>query len=84
MMNMKYLLLLAIVAVIGVSCAKILTRNSSANKMLTNFSNVKVDEFQSLIADPNVQLLDVRARDEFDEGHIAGATLVDVKCTYSA
>jgi rhodanese-related sulfurtransferase len=81
MMSLKYLLLLAIVAVIGVSCAKILTRNSSANKMLTNFSNVKVDEFQSLIADPNVQLLDVRARDEFDEGHIAGATLVDVNDT---
>lgn len=81
MMSLKYLLLLAIVAVIAVSCAKILTRNTSANKMLTNFTNVEVDEFQSLIADTNVQLLDVRAQDEFDDGHIAGAALVDVNDT---
>ena len=32
----------------------------------------------SLIADANVQLLDVRTQEEYDEGHIAGAMLVDV------
>ena len=79
MMNMKSLMLLAIVTVIAVSCAKVFSRSSSrSNQALTAYSTVNVDEFQALIADPNVQLLDVRTRDEYDEGHIAGAKLVDV------
>ena len=43
-----------------------------------SWSDVGVDEFQTLIADPSVQLLDVRTQEEFDEGHISGALLVDV------
>ena len=81
MLNIKSLILLAIVTVIAVSCAKVFTRGNQRAKALTAFSNVNVDEFQALIADPNVQLLDVRAQDEFDEGHIAGAKLVDVNDT---
>jgi rhodanese-related sulfurtransferase len=81
MLNIKSLIVLAIVTVIAVSCAKVFTRGNQGTKALTAFSNVNVDEFQSLIADPNVQLLDVRAQDEFDEGHIAGAKLVDVNDT---
>ncbi|MBR5725298.1 MAG: rhodanese-like domain-containing protein [Muribaculaceae bacterium] len=45
---------------------------------IDTFANMGVDEFQTLIADPRVQLLDVRSQEEFDEGHIASATLVDV------
>lgn len=78
MINMKYLLLLALVAIIAVSCAKVFTRNAGGAKSLAAFANVNVDEFQSIIADPNVQLLDVRTREEYDEGHIAAAKLVDV------
>ena len=81
MINLKSLMLLAIVTVIVVSCAKFITKSHSTPRALTAFSNVNVDEFQSLIADPNVQLLDVRAQDEFDEGHIAGAKLVNVNDT---
>ncbi len=78
MINVKSLLMLAILAIIAVSCAKIFSRGASNTKALAAFSNVGVDEFQTFIANPVVQLLDVRTRDEFDEGHIAGATLVDV------
>lgn len=78
MINIKSLLLLAIIAIIAISCAKIFSKGASNAKALTAFANVGVDEFQSYIANPVVQLLDVRTRDEFDEGHIAGATLVDV------
>lgn len=70
--------MLAILAIIAVSCAKIFSKGASNTKALAAFSNVGVDEFQTFIANPVVQLLDVRTRDEFDEGHIAGATLVDV------
>lgn len=70
--------MLAILAIIAVSCAKIFSKGASNAKALVAFSNVGVDEFQTLIANPVVQLLDVRTRDEFDEGHIAGATLIDV------
>jgi rhodanese-related sulfurtransferase len=78
MINIKSLLMLAIVAIIAVSCAKIFSKGASNAKALEAFANVGVDEFQAFIANPVVQLLDVRTRDEFDEGHIAGATLIDV------
>ncbi len=79
MLNVKSLMLLAIVTVIAVSCARVFSRNNPRpTQALAAYSTVNVDEFQELIADANVQLLDVRTRDEFDEGHIAGAIMVDV------
>lgn len=77
MINIKTMLLLAIVCIIAVSCARMFSKGNTT-KALTSFSNVNVDEFQTLIADLNVQLLDVRTPEEFDEGHIAGAALIDV------
>ena len=70
--NIKSLLMLAILAIIAVSCAKIFSKGASNTKALAAFSNVGVDEFQTFIANPVVQLLDVRTRDEDardDEGH---------------
>ena len=42
-----------------------------------NFENYEVKEFAELIADSNVVILDVRKADEFAEGHIKGAILID-------
>jgi rhodanese-related sulfurtransferase len=42
-----------------------------------NFENYEVKEFAELIADSNVVILDVRKADEFAEGHIKGAVLID-------
>ena len=42
-----------------------------------NFDNYDVAEFAELIADSNVVILDVRKADEFVEGHIKGAILLD-------
>jgi len=78
MINIKSLILLAIVTVIAVSCAKFFSKGNSGTMALNTYANVGVDEFQNLIATPGIQLLDVRSQDEFDEGHIAGATLIDV------
>lgn len=78
MIDTKSLMILAVITVIAVSCAKVFSRQAGNKMALTDYANVGVDEFQSLIADPVVQLLDVRTRDEYDEGHIAGALLVDV------
>jgi rhodanese-related sulfurtransferase len=38
---------------------------------------MEVKEFAELIADSNVVILDVRKAEEFDEGHIKGAVLID-------
>ena len=38
---------------------------------------MEVKEFAELIADSNVVILDVRKADEFAEGHIKGAVLID-------
>lgn len=80
MIDIKSLLVLAIVAIVLISCAKMFSKGSARGDkpLLASYSNMNVDEFQTLIADANVQLLDVRTREEFDEGHIAGAQLVDV------
>ena len=78
MIDIKSLLILAVVTIIAVSCAKLFSKGSGGAKALTAFSNVNVDDFQALIADAQVQLLDVRTPDEYAEGHIAGASLVDV------
>lgn len=80
MINIKYLFILAIAAIVLISCARMISKGSARGDkpLLTSYSNVNVDEFQSLIADPNVQLLDVRTSEEYAEGHIAGAALVDV------
>lgn len=78
-MSIKTIIILAVLAAVillCVSCATKFSKNGS--KAVAAFPNVNVDEFQTLIADPAVQLLDVRAREEYDEGHIAGAILVDV------
>lgn len=42
-----------------------------------NYENYDVKEFAKLIADSNVVILDVRKADEFAEGHIKGAVLID-------
>ena len=42
-----------------------------------NFENMEVKGFAELIADSNVVILDVRKAEEFDEGHIKGAVLID-------
>lgn len=78
MMNIKTVMILAIVTVIAVSCAKFFTKQPGNKMALADYATVGVDEFQTLIANPVVQLLDVRTQEEYDEGHISDALLVDV------
>lgn len=44
-----------------------------------NFENTDVKGFSELVADTNVVVLDVRTVEEFNEGHIKGAILIDQK-----
>ena len=44
-----------------------------------NFENTDVQGFAELITNPDVVLLDVRTADEYAEGHIEGAILIDQK-----
>lgn len=78
----KLLLLVAIVVLITMACARRFTdsrgRISDKPAVSVSYSNVGADEFQTVIATEQMQLLDVRTREEYDEGHIAGAVLVDV------
>lgn len=79
MISIKNLLLIALVTIIAVSCARIFSKGTNkVNNALASFATVGVEEFQTFIADEDVQLLDVRTPEEFNDGHIADAVLVDV------
>lgn len=44
----------------------------------SEYKSISVDEFASLIANPEVQLLDVRTVAEYSEGHIPGSININV------
>ena len=50
----------------------------SCQQKVGDFKSVSVDEFATLIADPEVQRLDVRTVAEYSEGHIPGSINVNV------
>ena len=43
-----------------------------------NFRRVDVAEFKEFIANPDVQLVDVRTAEEYNSGHIPGSINIDV------
>ena len=43
-----------------------------------NFRRVDVAEFKEFIANPDVQLVDVRTAEEYNTGHIPGSINIDV------
>lgn len=45
----------------------------------SGYRNVTTDVFESQIKSENVQVLDVRTKEEFDEGHLDGAKQIDIK-----
>ena len=51
---------------------------TSCQQQAPSFKSVSVEEFAEVIANPEVQRLDVRRQEEFAEGHIPGSQLIDV------
>ena len=43
------------------------------------YPTVTPDEFEQAIAEPDVQLVDVRTPEEYEQGHIVGAMNIDWK-----
>ena len=81
MISKLILILVVLVAIVAlcVGCATFFGKKASRyDNVAAPYKNMGVDDFQTYVASDQVQLLDVRSQDEFDEGHIAGAVLVDV------
>ena len=62
-----------ILALLGLGTA------SSCSQQMVAFDNADVNGFIDVLASGDVQLLDVRTADEYNEGHLAGALNIDVK-----
>ena len=81
-MSIKLILVLVALVVLTtlcVGCAMFYGKKAGRHAVETaTYEDLGVEDFQTYIANDNVQLLDVRAKDEFEEGHIARALLVDV------
>ena len=74
-MTMNYKIILAIVLVLAVVVAWAINANRKQN-----FKSVSVAKFAEIISDTTaVQLVDVRTKGEYDEGHISGALLIDTE-----
>ena len=69
---MKILLILLLIAGVSVAACAF---NGDWNE---GFTTMSVDEFEHAISDATVQLLDVRSQQEYDEGHLPGAYIIDV------
>jgi len=78
---MKYLLfaLLMMVTALGLTSCK-QGANGQQNQDMGKTLTVDNDEFEKIIANKDsVVLVDVRTQEEYDEGHLEGALLMDVK-----
>lgn len=51
----------------------------SCTEQRNGFKSLNDDEFQQLVSNPEVQILDVRTRDEFVKGHIPGAININIR-----
>lgn len=60
-------------------CAFALGLWACAGNNKEEYKNLSSAQFEKLIKDSNVQLLDVRTLAEYTEGHIPGSLLIDVK-----
>jgi len=69
-----YIVLILVVGVLAAACASHIKSKSGSH-----FDNAGIDAFASLIANNDVQLLDVRTQAEYDVAHLTGAMLIDVK-----
>lgn len=65
--------LLLFVLVVMSSCVQ-----CSVSHVGGNFRRVDVAEFKEFIANPDVQLVDVRTAEEYNAGHIPGSINIDV------
>ncbi|MCP4521406.1 MAG: rhodanese-like domain-containing protein [Cytophagales bacterium] len=53
----------------------------SCNAQSTEVHNVQVQEFKEMLAKDSVQLVDVRSIVEYQQGHIKGASLYNIRNT---
>ena len=72
-MKKLMLLLLLFVLIAMSSCVQCSVSHTGGN-----FRRVDVAEFKEFIANPDVQLVDVRTAEEYNAGHIPGSINIDV------
>lgn len=59
-------------------CCLVLATLFACQQKEEKFKSVSVDDFETLIADPEVQLLDVRSVAEYSEGHVPHSININV------
>lgn len=52
---------------------------SCTSQETAHYKILAVDQYEEVVTDTNVQIIDVRTADEFADGHLKGATNIDVQ-----
>ena len=76
---MKKILLMTIVAVMAMGCSSSKkTEQTEDIKPQDRITILHVNDFEELVHKGTLRIIDVRTRNEYAEGHIAGAENVDI------
>lgn len=86
MPNLRSIAFALIVLCLGVAVACRSANSSSADSsdkstLAPRTENLTADQFEQQLQQPNALLLDVRTPDEYAQGHLRGATLIDIEAT---
>lgn len=74
---MSVLTLIIVISIIGI----VMTDFSTSDTQSGTFTHISMSDLSDLRESDNITILDVRTQEEYDEGHLPDATLIDFYST---
>jgi len=77
MTKTAYLFFIISILFLGSNCMA--QKKNSSDTKLPYFSNLSYEQFTSILKDDSVIVIDVRTAEEYQSGHLKGATIIDFR-----